>query len=55
MHIPGMFQHVLARGNERRPIFRDPGDCEHFVRLLGAMAERFRVSADRQNQPRRDR
>jgi REP element-mobilizing transposase RayT len=43
MHIPGMFQHVLARGNERRPIFRDPGDCEHFVRLLGAMAERFRV------------
>ena len=41
IHSPGAFYHVLARGNERRKIFRDALDCEHFLDLLGEMSERF--------------
>lgn len=33
--------HVLSRGNERRPVFRDGRDYGRFVDLLGAMSERF--------------
>jgi REP element-mobilizing transposase RayT len=34
---------VLARGNERRPVFRDGEDYGHFVELLGTFADRFHV------------
>jgi hypothetical protein len=31
----GAVYHVTARGNERREIFRDDADREHFLRVLG--------------------
>ena len=33
--------HVSARGNERRDIFRDDGDRQHFLDLLGELPDRF--------------
>jgi REP element-mobilizing transposase RayT len=41
-HVGGWY-HITARGNERRPIFRDDRDRSHFVELLGEMVERFAV------------
>jgi putative transposase len=35
------WHHVTARGNERRAIYREDGDRQRFVELLGEMAERF--------------
>jgi REP element-mobilizing transposase RayT len=37
------FHHAFARGNERRDVFYDDGDREHFLALLGIQAERFEV------------
>jgi REP element-mobilizing transposase RayT len=34
--------HVVARGNERRAIYRDAGDRERFLEILRATVERFR-------------
>src|SRR5258706_317035 len=39
----GGWYHVTARGNERRAIYRDERDRQHFFELLGEMTERFRV------------
>jgi len=39
----GGWYHLTARGNERRPIFRDNRDRAHFCDLLGEMVARFRV------------
>jgi putative transposase len=39
----GGWYHLTARGNERRPIFRDNRDRVHFCDLLGEMVDRFRV------------
>lgn len=39
----GGWYHMTARGNERRPIFRDDRDRAHFCNLLGEMVNRFRV------------
>ena len=39
---PGGWYHLTSRGNERRRIFRDTGDCEHFLELLGELVARFR-------------
>lgn len=33
--------HVIARGNERKAIYRDDTDRFHFLELLGQMGERF--------------
>ena len=33
--------HLTARGNERRPIYRDSADCERFLEILGGTIERF--------------
>src|SRR3974390_2679775 len=33
--------HLTARGNERKPIFRDDSDRYHFVELLSDLRERF--------------
>jgi len=38
---PDTYYHVLARGNERRPIFKGKRDCERFLELLGEVSERF--------------
>ena len=35
--------HVTARGNERRPIYRDERDRGRFCELLGEMVSRFQV------------
>jgi len=37
----GARYHVTARGNERRALFRDEADREHFVELLAQWPERF--------------
>ena len=39
----GAVYHVTARGNERRAIFRDDADREHFLRALAESVERFEV------------
>lgn len=39
----GGWYHLTARGNERRPVFRDNRDRAHFCDLLGEMVTRFRV------------
>jgi REP element-mobilizing transposase RayT len=41
----GGWYHVTARGNERRPIYRDPRDRLHFLEILSEMVARFRVRA----------
>ncbi len=35
--------HVFSRGNEKRPVFYDDRDREHFAGLLGLLAERFEL------------
>jgi REP element-mobilizing transposase RayT len=41
----GAVYHVMARGNERREIFRDDTDRKAFLSALGEMVERFGVLA----------
>jgi hypothetical protein len=41
IEIPGGRYHVTARGNERRDLFRDDSDREHFVELLAELPPRF--------------
>src|SRR5439155_24417538 len=38
---PGARYHVTARGNERRAIFRDAADRQHFISPLAELPERF--------------
>jgi REP element-mobilizing transposase RayT len=38
---PGGRYHVTARGNERREIFRDDRDRQHFLDLLAQLPARF--------------
>jgi REP element-mobilizing transposase RayT len=38
---PGVWYHVTARGNERRPIYRDDRDRRHFCELLGEAVGNF--------------
>ena len=40
---PGGWYHLTARGNERRPIFRDARDRKHFCQLLAEVVSRFQV------------
>jgi putative transposase len=35
LDVPNVIQHVMARGIEGRPVFRDAKDCREFVRRLG--------------------
>jgi putative transposase len=39
----GGWYHITARGNERRPIYRDHRDRQHFCELLGEMVPRFHL------------
>ena len=39
IEIPGGRYHVTARGNERRDIFRDSRDRQHFLELLATLPE----------------
>ncbi len=38
---PGGRYHITARGNERKPIYRDDFDRAHFLELLAELGERF--------------
>jgi hypothetical protein len=39
----GGWYHVTARGNERKSIFRDNRDRQHFLEIIAEMVSRFRV------------
>ena len=39
----GAVYHARARGNDRRPIFRDDADRERFIRAFAESVERFEV------------
>ena len=41
--VEGGWYHVTARGIERRAIFEDGREYEHFVELLPEMSERYGV------------
>ncbi|MBU1695096.1 MAG: transposase [Verrucomicrobia bacterium] len=41
--VEGGWYHITARGIERRTIFEDPRDHEHFLELLPALRERYGV------------
>ena len=40
---PGARYHVTARGNERKPLYREDRDRLHFLELLGRLGEAFGV------------
>ena len=42
---PGGWYHVTARGNERKPIYRDHRDREHFLKIMAEMIPRLRVQS----------
>jgi REP element-mobilizing transposase RayT len=42
LEIAGGIYHLLARGNERRPIFADDADRRRFLELLSEVKERYR-------------
>lgn len=42
--VEGGIYHVVTRGIDRNPIFRLDGDREHFLDLMAAMYQRFRIS-----------
>src|SRR6266568_8078418 len=39
----GGWYHVTGRGNERRPIYREDRDRQHFCQLLAQMVDRFAI------------
>lgn len=41
VEVPGALYHVIARGNERKAIFRDNADREHYLSRLAHYRERF--------------
>ena len=41
LELPDALWHVTARGNERKPVFRDEHDYETFLDVLGAVVARF--------------
>jgi len=41
LEYAGAIYHAFARGNERRPVFYDDHDRQHFLALLGRLPERF--------------
>jgi putative transposase len=43
MDVEGGWYHVTSRGIERRTIFRNDRDRDHFLELLEAMVGRFGV------------
>jgi putative transposase len=41
IELAGGLNHLTARGNERRPIYKDARDREHFLELLAELPARF--------------
>ncbi|MBI4669678.1 MAG: transposase [Elusimicrobia bacterium] len=44
LEYPGAFYHVLARGNERKEVFRDDEDKSRFLNFLGEASDRWALS-----------
>jgi len=44
IEFPGALYHVIARGNERRAVFRDDADREFYLRRLEHYREKFGFS-----------
>ena len=42
LEYPGAVYHVIVRGNERRAVFRDDDDREHYLRRLEHYKRRLR-------------
>jgi len=42
IEIPGAIYHVMARGNERKPVFRDDRDREEYLVRLARYRRKFR-------------
>lgn len=43
MELAGALYHVTARGNERKPIYRDDQDRRRFLQRLAAVAGTYRL------------
>ena len=43
MEFPGALYHVTARGNERKPIYRDEGDRRRFLERLAHVVHTYRL------------
>ena len=44
--FPGAVHHVIARGNERGPVFHDSSDCAEFLETrAAAAADGYRVDS----------
>jgi putative transposase len=43
LEFPGALYHVTARGNERKPIYRNEQDRRRFLERLSAVADGFRL------------
>lgn len=41
---PDGFYHIIARGNNKQRIFRDPNDCLRYLRILRKERRRYKVS-----------
>ncbi len=44
VEFEGAVYHVMARGNEFRPIFRDDTDCQRFLNSLSEAVEPFSLA-----------
>ncbi len=42
--IPGYAYHIIARGNERKDIFKDDGDRRRFLQIMGEAKEKYQFS-----------
>ena len=41
VYVPGMSYHVIQRGNNRSPIFREDIDYEVFIRIIQGQTRRY--------------
>jgi REP element-mobilizing transposase RayT len=43
LFAPGLLYHVIARGNQRQPIFLTPADYETYLARLATYRERYAI------------
>src|SRR5512139_4048541 len=44
IEFPGALYHVTARGNERKPIYRDAEDRQRFLQRLAGVVETYKLA-----------
>lgn len=44
LHIPGVPQHVVQRGNDRQPVFFSDDDCRFYLDWLGEYADKRKIA-----------